>query len=63
MSALGGAAAAADTEARLRLIGYLIMHTRQLDMVMNDPAAVDHYGARIRADLAKLLAPATPIED
>jgi pyruvate,water dikinase len=39
---------------RLRLVGYLLMHTRQLDMVMADPAAVESYRAKMRADLETL---------
>jgi pyruvate, water dikinase len=44
----------ADMEARLMAVGYLLMHTRQLDMAMADAAAVRHYGAKIRRDLAEL---------
>ena len=36
---------------RLRVVGYLLMHTRQLDVVMGDPAAVEHYRAKICSDL------------
>jgi pyruvate,water dikinase len=39
---------------RLRVVGYLLMHTRQLDMVMSDPSAVAHYRAKIRADVETL---------
>ncbi len=39
-------------EGRLRVLGYLSMHTRQLDMVMGDPRALAHYAARLRQDLA-----------
>ncbi len=39
---------------RLRLVGYLLMHTRQLDMVMDDPSAVAHYRSRIREGLAEV---------
>jgi pyruvate,water dikinase len=41
-------------EQRLRVVGYLLMHTRQLDMAMADPAAVRYYGDKIRRDLAAL---------
>lgn len=37
---------------RLKVLGYLIIHTRQLDMVMNDPQAVKRHRERIMNDLA-----------
>jgi len=43
-----------EVEQALRVVGYLLMHTRQLDMIMADHAAVAHYGAKMRADLAQL---------
>ncbi len=45
---------AAVMERQLELVGYLIMHTRQLDMIMNDPAVVAHYRAKIVADLERI---------
>ena len=45
----------AAMEERLRVVGYLLMHTRQLDMAMADPAAVRYYGDKIRRDLAALI--------
>jgi pyruvate,water dikinase len=39
-------------EDRLKVLGYLSMHTRQLDMVMSDPRALAHYAAKLRQDLA-----------
>ena len=42
---------AAAMAPKLEIVGYLIMHTRQLDMIMADPNAVAHYGGKIRADL------------
>jgi pyruvate,water dikinase len=45
---------AADVEQGLRVVGYLLMHTRQLDMVMNQPAAVEHYRSKMRADIEGL---------
>jgi len=41
-------------EARLRVLGYLIMHARQLDMVMADPARAEHYRQRFEADIKTL---------
>ncbi len=44
----------AVVEQALRVVGYLLMHTRQLDMVMNQPAAVEHYRSKMRADIEGL---------
>lgn len=41
-------------ERRLEIVGYLIMHTRQLDMIMGNPTAVAHYADKIRGDLEGL---------
>ncbi|MEJ5300337.1 MAG: PEP/pyruvate-binding domain-containing protein [Thermodesulforhabdaceae bacterium] len=38
----------------LRLIGYIIIHTRQLDMVMTDPQSVAYYREKMLADIRKL---------
>jgi pyruvate,water dikinase len=46
----------ADSLLRVKLVGYLLMHTRQLDMIMADSAAVARYGKRMRADLDTLSA-------
>ena len=45
---------AEDVEDGVRIVGYLLMHTRQLDMIMNEPAAVAHYGTKMRADIESL---------
>lgn len=39
---------------RLKIIGYLIIHTRQLDMVMNDPISVARYREKFLGDLSAL---------
>lgn len=39
-------------EGRLKVLGYLSMHTRQLDMVMGNPAAAAHFAQKMRQDLA-----------
>jgi pyruvate,water dikinase len=43
-----------DVAKGLRVVGYLLMHTRQLDMVMDKPAAVEHYRAKMQKDIDNL---------
>ena len=45
---------AEDMYQRLMMIGYLIMHTRQLDMIMSNAGAVERYRQKMRADLKTL---------
>jgi pyruvate,water dikinase len=40
----------------LRILGYLNIHTRQLDMVMANSRAVERYRDKIRSELSQLLA-------
>ena len=44
----------AAMEAALRRLGYLVIHTRQLDMVMANGDARDHYRQRLLEDLERL---------
>ncbi|MBW1975486.1 MAG: pyruvate, water dikinase [Deltaproteobacteria bacterium] len=39
---------------RLRILGYIIIHTRQLDMIMTDLSSVDQYRQRFLRDLKEL---------
>jgi pyruvate,water dikinase len=41
-------------EDALRVVGYLLMHTRQLDMVMADPRAREHYRSKLESDIERL---------
>jgi len=43
-------------DKRLKTLGYLLMHTRQLDMVMTDQRQVDRIQAKVQKDIARLLA-------
>jgi pyruvate,water dikinase len=47
----------ADALSNVRVLGYLMMHTRQLDMAMADAGLVAHFAAKLRADLANLVRP------
>lgn len=51
--------AAQETERCLAVLGYLIVHTRQLDMIMADAAAVARERTRLRNDL-QTVAPKIP---
>ncbi len=41
-------------EDKLEVLGYLIFHTRQLDMVMTDESAIKRYRQKISDDLARI---------
>jgi pyruvate,water dikinase len=40
--------------AMVKVVGYLLMHTRQLDMIMGDAGARQHYRAKLEADIESL---------
>jgi pyruvate, water dikinase len=42
-------------KTRLRVLGYLLMHTRQIDMVMSDPATMRRYERKFLVDMAAML--------
>jgi pyruvate, water dikinase len=42
-------------EQRLQILGYLILHARQLDMVMNQPQAVEQYREKFLTDIQEML--------
>ena len=41
-------------KARLRVLGFLTIHTRQLDMIMSNSAALNRYRTRITTDIQNL---------
>jgi pyruvate,water dikinase len=41
---------------RVELLGYLALHTRQLDMIMTNPAHVNYYREKYRKDIDRLTA-------
>lgn len=43
---------------RVEVLGYLALHTRQMDMIMSNPAYVEHYRKKYRRDIEGLLAAA-----
>ncbi|WP_147822387.1 hypothetical protein [Salidesulfovibrio onnuriiensis] len=45
---------------RLKVLGYLVIHTRQVDMIMTDARAVARLRTKIMNDLARLEPEKTP---
>jgi pyruvate,water dikinase len=45
----------AHMQKRLEMLGYLTLHTRQIDMIMSNPAHVNFYKAKIAKDIQTLL--------
>jgi len=42
-------------KSRLRILGFITIHTRQLDMVMSNPTSYQHYQEKIHQDIRELL--------
>jgi pyruvate,water dikinase len=49
-----------DMLKRVEILGYLSLHTRQLDMIMAKPTYVDYYRSKYRRDIERLLAAPSP---
>lgn len=44
-----------ETLKRLKTLGYLIVHTRQMDMVMNNKEQFDYYQHKMQTDISNLM--------
>jgi len=45
-------------KSRLKILGHLTLHTRQLDMIMTNPPQVAFYNNKLRKDIDSLIEPA-----
>lgn len=44
-------------KSRLKILGHLTLHTRQLDMIMTNPVQVDFYNKKLRREIDSLIDP------
>ena len=42
-------------ENRIRILGYMSLHTRQLDMIMGNNARIRHFDRKIRNDIDTMM--------